>query len=253
MNDKFDVMPGDLLRSNPFKPDSFKVETAATVALATRVTARRPKELIPLNELRPGAQMYVGADDLRTMKVIVPEGLQYVEMVNHLTDKKGKSLPLSNEPGKMWNGTVVSGTFFVAATDQAAIDSFGLVDGFWKSEERVPLELISQYKMLRSHEPSTGASSQSQLDDSDVMSITRAMQKVEGSVAEKLALAKKKRIVVYDVFTSRLDGKEQGQAGYPGLLKSNEVLFVSNCKNAGEALGPVLGVREGIRKKLKPA
>ena len=251
INAEFDAVPGNLLKTNPFIADPTHFEQVSTIALAAQFAVRNPGEELSIHEVRRDAQIYVagGCSDLQSLKLTVPDApISLNKLANHLRDRAGNELPLCIEAGVPFHEEIVPGMFFLAAVDQKAMDSFAFLEGLLQSAtQRIPVVILSQYKMLRPHEPSTGAPSHNTLHDSGVIPIVKELQLIEKDVANKIGL-KRRRIVVFDLFTTRLEGERQGLQGYDTLLQPDQILLVTTVNNASEALGPMLGIREGAKR-----
>jgi hypothetical protein len=142
------------------------------------------------------------------------------------------------------------GSLFLTAKDQKALDGVAVFEGKLGRKE-VTVVWLSQSKWKRVHEPSTGSASKSTLTDSSVGAVVKGLQELGKLVEARLRKGHASPVVyVYDVFTTRSHGAALGSNMNIALKAGKEILLVTTEDTVAGALGPLLGVRSGVKRLL---
>jgi hypothetical protein len=100
-------------------------------------------------------------------------------------------------------------------------------------------------------EPSTGSAPRATLTDGSLSTVVRNLRELGDVVKARLKKGHPSPVVyVFDVFTTRAQGALLGSKDVV-VNKGKEMLLVTTEDTVSGALGPVLGVRSGVKRLLQ--
>jgi hypothetical protein len=242
----------DAALPNPFEMDDRVLEVLALESLHVRLLSHGNLgfESIGVANLRPMALSRPGP--VSALSLVVPQTpVVMVDLANHIDKDK---LPLAT--GLDGKGPVLTclepGSLYLTAKDRKAMDGVAVFDGKLGSK-KVTVIWLSQSKWQRVHEPSTGSKSKSKVTDGSVRAVVEDLRAMGRFVEGRLKTPHASVVFVYDLFTTRTEGSHLGtDAAKEFGLKSGEgILLVTTADTVSSALGPLFGVRSGIKRLLE--